>query len=57
MQIVSLKIPEPHTKTLGINKIAIAMGLVRCGYSEAKVRNKAHIPVKEIKPKITAVGR
>jgi hypothetical protein len=57
MQIVSLKIPEPQTKTLGINKIAIATGLVRWGYNEAKVLNKAQIPVKEIKANITAVGR
>src|ERR1700748_1373062 len=56
-QMVSLKMPEPHIIVLGINNVHEAMYLVYCGYLSAKVRNKAHTPVKLIEPKITAMGR
>jgi hypothetical protein len=54
---VSLKIPEPHTNTLGINKMAMAMGRVRFGYNEAKALNNDQIPVKEMKANSTEVGK
>jgi hypothetical protein len=55
--MVSLNIPEPHTNTLGINNIAIAMLRIREGYRYAKALNNAHTPLKEITAKRTAVGK
>jgi hypothetical protein len=55
--MVSLKIPEPHTNTLGINKIAMAMLRINEGYKDVKVLNKAQTPLNEIKAKRTAVGK
>jgi hypothetical protein len=53
---VSLKMPEPHRATLGMKRVAVAMGPISLGCSRAKVRNKAQMPVKEITAKIKAVG-
>ena len=56
-EMVSLKIPDPQTKTLGINKIVIATGRRSLGYKEANVLNNAQIPVNEITAKITDAGK
>jgi hypothetical protein len=57
MQIVSLNIPEPHTNTLGINNIAMAMLRIREGYKYANALNNAQTPLKEMMAKRTAVGK
>ena len=56
-QMVSLKMPEPQTKTLGINKIEIAIGWISFGYNDAKVLKRAQMPLNDIKANIMAVGK
>ena len=57
MQIVSLKMAEPQTNVLGINKNAMANCLIRCGYQLANVRNMTQMPVYEKKAKRSAIGK
>src|SRR4051794_37973735 len=57
IQTVSLKIPEPHMKVLGINRIHKANWGVNLGYCSAKVRNIAQVPLNESAANRTVAGR
>src|SRR5687767_6253070 len=57
IQIVSLNMPDPQTKVLGINRMQMAIGLISFGYCSAKVLNMAHTPVNDIAANNTEVGR